>query len=204
MNGRPPRLSPVRLFAGLILPLAAYTAIRVAIGSATGALAITEGVTAAWLLLVAIVWRRIDPVAVLSTVTIGIALAAYAISGGDPLALKLRRGAVTGIIGIALLASIAVGRPLLILVIERVAKLNPQRRPEMEAKLADPRRRRALTILTGIVGATFTLDGATQIALALTVPTGSFVADSTATRIAVLGIGAVLTASYLRRRNNAS
>ena len=204
MNGRPPRLSPVRLFAGLILPLAAYTAIRVAIGSATGALAITEGVTAAWLLLVAIVWRRIEPVAVLSTVTVGIALAAYAISGGDPLALKLRRGAVTGTIGIALLASIAVGRPLLILVIERVAKLNPQRRPEMEAKLADPRRRRALTILTGIVGATFTLDGATQIALALTVPTGSFVADSTATRIAVLGIGAVLTASYLRRRNNAS
>ena len=204
MNGRPPRLSPVRLFAGLILPLAAYTAIRVAIGSATGALAITEGVTAAWLLLVAIVRRRIDPAAVLSTVTVGIALAAYAISGGDPLALKLRRGAVTGTIGIALLASIAVGRPLLILVIERVAKLNPQRGPEMEAKLADPRRRRALTILTGIVGATFTLDGATQIALALTVPTGSFVADSTATRIAVLGIGAVLTASYLRRRNNAS
>lgn len=204
MNGRPPRLSPVRLFAGLILPLAAYTAIRVAIGSATGALAITEGVTAAWLLLVAIVRRRIDPVAVLSTVTVGIALVTYAISGGDPLALKLRRGAVTGTIGIALLASIAVGRPLLILVIERVAKLNPQRRPEMEAKLADPRRRRALTILTGIVGATFTLDGATQIALALTVPTGSFVADSTATRIAVLGIGAVLTASYLRRRNNAS
>jgi hypothetical protein len=204
VNGRPPRLSPVQLFAGLILPLAAYTAIRVAIGSATGALAITEGVTAAWLLLVAIVRRRIDPVAVLSTVTVGIALATYAISGGDPLALKLRRGAVTGTIGIALLASIAVGRPLLILVIERVAKLNPQRRPEMEAKLADPRRRRALTILTGIVGATFTLDGATQIALALTVPTGSFVADSTATRIAVLGIGAVLTASYLRRRNNAS
>jgi hypothetical protein len=204
VNGRPPRLSPVRLFAGLILPLAAYTAIRVAIGSATGALAITEGVTAAWLLLVAIVRRRIDPVAVLSTVTVGIALVTYAISGGDPLALKLRRGAVTGTIGIALLASIAVGRPLLILVIERVAKLNPQRRPEMEAKLADPRRRRALTILTGIVGATFTLDGATQIALALTVPTGSFVADSTATRIAVLGIGAVLTASYLRRRNNAS
>jgi hypothetical protein len=204
VNGRPPRLSPVRLFAGLILPLAAYTAIRVAIGSATGALAITEGVTAAWLLLVAIVRRRIDPVAVLSTGTVGIALVTYAISGGDPLALKLRRGAVTGTIGIALLASIAVGRPLLILVIERVAKLNPQRRPEMAAKLADPRRRRALTILTGIVGATFTLDGATQIALALTVPTGSFVADSTATRIAVLGIGAVLTASYLRRRNNAS
>lgn len=198
MNGRPPQLSPARLLAGLVLPLAAYTAIRVAIGSATGALAITEGATAAWLLAVAVARRRVDPVAVLSTVTVGIALAVFALSGGDPLALKLRRGAVTGTIGIALLATVAIGRPLLIVLVERVARLNPQRRPEIEARLADPRRRRALTTLTAIVGATLSLDGATQIALALIVPTGSFVADSTAARIAVLGTGAVLTASYLR------
>jgi len=198
VNGRPPQLSPARLLAGLVLPLAAYTAIRVAIGSATGALAITEGATAAWLLAVAVARRRVDPVAVLSTVTVGIALAVFALSGGDPLALKLRRGAVTGTIGIALLATVAIGRPLLIVLVERVARLNPQRRSEIEARLADPRRRRALSTLTAIVGATLSLDGATQIALALIVPTGSFVADSTAARIAVLGIGAVLTVSYLR------
>src|SRR6185312_3149929 len=180
VNGRPPQLSPARLLAGLVLPLAAYTAIRVAIGSATGALAITEGATAAWLLAVAVARRRVDPVAVLSTVTVGIALAVFALSGGDPLALKLRRGAVTGTIGIALLATVAIGRPLLIVLVERVARLNPQRRSEIEARLADPRRRRALSTLTAIVGATLSLDGATQIALALIVPTGSFVADSTA------------------------
>lgn len=202
MNSRPPQLSPVRLLAGVVLPLAAYTAIRVAIGSATGALAITEGATAVWLLAVAVVRRRVDPVAVLSTVTVGIALAVFALSGGDPLALKLRRGAVTGTIGIALLATVAIGRPLLIVLVERVARLNPQRQHEIEAQLADPRRRRALTTLTAIVGATLSLDGATQIALALIVPTGSFVADSTAARIAVLGTGAVLTASYLRRHTD--
>lgn len=204
MNGRPPQLSPARLCAALVLPLAVYTAIRVAIGSATGALAITEGATAVWLLAVAVTRRRVDPVAVLSTVTVGIALAVYALSGGDPLALKLRRGAVTGTLGITLLATVAIGRPLLILLLERVARLNPERAPELEAKLADPRRRRGLTILTAIVGATFSLDGASQIALALTVPTGSFVADSTATRIAVLGIGTVLTVSYVRRQRDAA
>jgi hypothetical protein len=47
---------------------------------------------------------------------------------------------------------------------------------------------------------TFTLDGLTQVALALTVPTGSFVADSTAARILVLGTGFVGTARYVRRR----
>jgi hypothetical protein len=182
-----------------VLPLAAYLVIRAVIGSATGALAITEGIPAAWLLVVAIVRRRVDPIAVVSLVTVGIAFTAYALTGGDPLALKLRRGAVTGTVGLAALASVAIGRPLLTLAAEHVAKLNPERRPEIEARLADPARRRELTLLTAIVGVTFTIDGASQIALALTVPTGMFVADSTAVRILVLGTGLVVTATRIRR-----
>jgi hypothetical protein len=138
VSGRPPQLSPYRLLAGLVLPLAAYLLIRAAIGSATGAPAITEAFPAARLLVVGITRRRLEPVAVLATVTVAIALAAYALTGGDPLALKLPRGAVTAIVGL-----------------------------------------------------TFTLDGASQIALALTVPPRTFIADSTATRIVVLGKGTV-------------
>ena len=200
MNQRPPRLSPTRLAAGLVLPLAAYLAIRAVIGSSTGALAITEAVPATWLLIGAIVGRRVDPIAVVSVLTVAIALAAYALTGGDPLALKLRRGAVTGTVGIAALASVALGRPLLVLVAEHVGKLDPQRRPEIEARLADPARRRALRILTAIIGLSFALDGASQIALALTVPTRLFVADSTAARILVLGTGVVATASYFKHQ----
>lgn len=203
MNRRPPQLSASRLVAGLLVPLAAYTVIRLLLGSATGALAITEGVTALWLIAVAIVQRRVDPVAVLSTATVAIALLVYALTGGDPLALKLRRGAVTGTLGVAALASVALGRPFLILVVERVAKLNPDRQHEIQAKLADPRQRRGLTALSALIGAMFALDGATQIALALTVPTGRFVADSTAVRIAVLGTGVVLITSFLRRHTRA-
>ncbi len=194
MNGRPPQPSPRRIAAGLLLPLAAYLVIRAVIGSATGALAITEAGPAAWLVFVAITRRRVEPIAVISTLTVAIALAAYALSGGDPLALKLRRGAVTGTFGVAALASLALRRPLLLLVAEHAAKANP----ELAARLADPARRRGVTILTAIIGVTFALDGATQIALALTVPTGSFVADSTAVRILVLGTGAVATFSFLR------
>ena len=54
-------------------------------------------------------------------------------------------------------------------------------------------------MLTAIIGLTFAIDGASQIALALTVPTGMFVADSTAARIVVLGTGFVVTAWYLRQ-----
>ncbi len=202
MNQRPPQLSPPRLIAGLLLPLAVYLIIRAVIGSSTGALAITEAASAAWLLVGAIVRRRVDPIAVVSVLTVAIALAAYALTGGDPLALELRRGAVTGTLGIAALASIALGRPLLVLVAEHVGKLNPERRPEIEARLADPARRRSATILTAIIGAIFTIDGASQIALALTVPTRMFVADSTAVRIVVLGTGFVITAWYVRQQKH--
>ena len=55
-----------------------------------------------------------------------------------------------------------------------------------------------VTVLTAIIAATFAIDGASQLVLALTVLTASFVADSTAARIAVLGTGAVVTIQYLR------
>jgi hypothetical protein len=200
VSRRPPQLSPHRLLAGLVLPLAAYLLLRAAIGSATGALAITEAIPATWLLVVAIARRRIEPVAVVATLTVAIALAAYALTGGDPLALKLQRGAVTGTLGIAALASVGLGRPLLLVLAERIAKLNPERRPEIQARLADPERRRAMMILTAIVGLVFTFDGASQITLALTVPTRTFVAASTATRIVVLGTGLLVTTWYLRHQ----
>src|ERR1700733_6698423 len=131
MNRRPPQLSRYRLLAGVVIPLGGYLVIRAVIGSATGALAITEAISATWLLVVAIVRRRVDPIAVVSVLTVAIALAAYALTGGDALALKLRRGAVTGTLGIAALASIALGRPLLVLVAEHVGKSNRERRPEI-------------------------------------------------------------------------
>ncbi len=199
MNGRPPHLSAPRLLAGLVLPWIAYLIVRSLTGSSVGALAITDAVPSTWLLVVGIARRRVDPIAVLSAATVLVALAAYAITGGDPVAIKLRRGAVTGTIGVAALASVALGRPLLLLVAEHVAKLNRDR-PEIAARLAEPDRRRACTILTAIIGATFAIDGASQIALALTVPTGMFVADSTEARIAVLGIGLVITVQYLRNQ----
>ncbi len=197
MTGRPPRLSPLRLIAGVALPWVAYLLIRALTGSSVEALAITDAVPSAWLITAGIARRRVDPIAVLSATTVMVALAAYALSGGDPLAIELRRGAVTGTLGIVGLASVAFGRPLLLLVAENVARLNPDR-PEMAARLAQPDRRRAVSILTAIIAATFTIDGAVQIALALIVPTAHFVADSTAARIVVIGTGAVLAIRHVR------
>lgn len=196
MTGRPPQLSPLRLLAGVVVPLLAYVVIRALIGSSVGALAITDAVPSAWLLLAGILRHRVEPIAVLSAATVIVAFAAYVLTGGDPLAIELRRGAVTGVVGVAGLASVALGRPLLLLAAQHVAKLSPD--PQMTARLAQPDRRRAVTILTAIIATTLAIDGATQIVLALTVPTSDFVPDSTAARIVVLGIGTLVTIQYFR------
>lgn len=194
MNQRPPRISPPRLAAGLLLPLAGYLLIRALVGSSTTALLIITAIPAIWLLGLWVVRRRLDPISVVTLVTTVVALAAFALTHGDPLALKLRRGVVTGPIGIAALVSVALRRPLLLLIAEQTAKANP----DFEARLADPARRRFVTVLTVIGGLFLTADGLSQIVLALTIPNGSFVADSTAMRIAVIGVGVIVTAWYIR------
>lgn len=195
MNGRPPQLSPPRLLVVLLLPLATYLLIRAFVHSPARALALSEVVPTGWLLLVGLTQRRLDRGALVSALTVALALAAYAFTGGNPLAIELRRGAVTGSLGLAALVSVAFRRPLLLLVAEHAAKLNPDQQP-----LIDRQRRRALDILTAIIGLTFALDGATQAGLALTVPTGSFPADSTAARILVLGGGLLATVWYFRHQ----
>jgi hypothetical protein len=64
--------------------------------SSVGPLAITDAAPSGWLLVVGVVQRRVDPIAVLSATTVMIALAAYALTGRDPLAIKLRWAAATG------------------------------------------------------------------------------------------------------------
>jgi hypothetical protein len=196
MSRRPPQLSPHRLAAGLLLPLAGYLVVRTLVDSSTDALLIVTGAPAVWLLGVWIVHRRIDPVGVVTLTTTVVAVAAFALSHGDPLALELRRGAVTGPMGLAALASVIFGRPALLVLAEQRAKASP----EAAARLADPAQRRFVTNLTALVGLVLTLDGLSQIVLALTIPSGSFVAASTAARIVVLGIGAIVTAWYIHDR----
>lgn len=197
MNRRPPRLSPNRLAAGLLLPLAGYLLIRALAGSSATALLIITGAPAIWLLGTWIARRRLDPIGVVALGTTVLAAAAYALTHGDPLALELRRGVVTGAMGLAALASVAFRRPLLLLLAEQRAQANP----EFTARLADPARRRFITTLTAIVGLFLALDGLSQVVLALTVPTGSFVAASSSARIIILGVGLIVTGWYIRDRN---
>jgi hypothetical protein len=200
MNRRPPQLAPLWLLAALLAPLVLYVVLRQVTGSPIEALALTEVIPAGWLVLVAIVRRRFDAIGVVSTASVAIALAIYGLSGGDPVALKLRHGVVPGTVGIIALASLALGRPLLLVVAQRRAEIDAVHRAEIEAKLDQPDRRRALVVLTLLLGMFFTLDGAVQTVLAFAVPTDAFVPDSTTAHLVVLGGGAAVMAWYLQHQ----
>lgn len=200
MSRRPPQLAPQWLLAALLAPLALYVVLRHLTGSPIEALALTEVIPAAWLVLVAIARRRVDAIGVVSTASVAIALAIYGLSGGDVIALKLRHGVVPGAVGIIALASLALGRPLLLVVAQRRAELDAGHRAEIEAKLAQPDRRRALVVLTLLLSVFFTLDGAVQIMLAFIVSTDAYVPDSTAAHLVVLGGGVAVMAWYFQHQ----
>jgi hypothetical protein len=200
MNRRPPQLAPMWLLAALLAPLVLYAVLRHMTGSPIEALALTEVIPAGWLVLAAIVRRRFDAIGVVSTASVAIALAIYGLTGGDPVALKLRHGVVPGAVGIIALASLALGRPLLLVVAQRRAELDAVHRAEIEAKLAQPDRRRALVVLTLLVGVFFTLDGAVQTVLAFAVSTDAFVPDSTTAHLVVLGGGVAVMAWYFQHQ----
>ncbi len=196
MKRRPPQLAPHRLAVALLLPLAGYLLAHALVGSSATALLIITCGPAVWLLGSWVARRRLEPVAAVTLATTILAVVTYALTHGDPLALELRRGAVTAPMGLAALTSVVLRRPLLLL----LAQQRAQASPEVAARLADPQRRRFLSGLTAIVGLFLAADGLTQFVLALTVPTGSFVAASTMARVTVLGVGLIATVWYIRDR----
>lgn len=199
---RPSPRPPQWLVLALLVPLGLYALFRYLTGSPVEALALTEVIPAAWLVAVAIVRRHFDAIGVISTMSVALALTIYGLTGGDPVALKLRHGVVTGAVGVIALASLALGRPLLLVLVQRRAAIDPVHRSEIEAKLAQPDRRRALIVLTLLLGAFFTLDGVVQIVLAFAVSTDAFVADSAAAHAIVLGGGVAMMVWYFQRQKD--
>jgi hypothetical protein len=108
----------IRLFAGLTLPLLVFFALLAALGSATSALAITDGIPLVWLLAYGIWRRKIEPIRLIALAVFALALVLSIAFGGSALPLELRRAVFPGTVGLACLVSLAVHRPLLVIAAE--------------------------------------------------------------------------------------
>lgn len=118
------------------------------------------------------VWRhRVDWIGVLGALGFIIAFIISVFSGGSSLPLKLYHPIATGILGLALLVSVIIRKPLLIIILRTLKHGDPERFNNKENY-------RKFNILTAFLGLIFTVDAAIHIFMAFTMQTVSFMALS--------------------------
>lgn len=157
-----------------LAPLLVYFFIRPHVPSDTYALALAWLIPVAWTLGTSIVYRRLDPWAMLGVTGYGIALGVSSVFGAGALPLKLHHAIVAGALGIASLVSVAFDRPLVVYV-ARFRMRHMGYATQVDAALADPKLRRKLTRITLVVGVVATADAVVQTVLALRLSTAAFV-----------------------------
>jgi len=193
---RGPRAVLLRLLPRIVLnaavPLALYLLLSPTLGD-VAALAVGAAVPALATAAELLVRRRLDPVGVLALLAFVVVLVVFALTGGDPLVVKLHDAVLTGPIGLVLLASAAVRRPLLVVAGQLVRRRNP------DAAIPPPR---ALAAATLIAGTVMTVHAALVLTLALALPTATFLAVARPVGWAVIAVG-VLVGWVWRQRTAA-
>ncbi len=184
-TGGPPPIRPLvwrylpSLAVSFVVPLLLYVLLRPRVGADTTALALAGAVPTAWTA-ARLAWRRrVDPIGAFSVGGFSVTLLGTALLHGNPLLLEVQEAPLTGAIGLAALVSVAVRRPLLSPVLRLL------RRPA-------PPGSRQVGVATAIIGATLLIDASTRMALALILPTTTFLAVHREISWIVLGSGLAL------------
>jgi FtsH-binding integral membrane protein len=183
------------LLLNAALPLVVYALVRSRVGSDLTALAIAMAVPVAVTLGGFAVRRKLDPVGAVAVVAFGIALLVFALSGGNAVVLKLQEAVVTGPLGVICLVSVAIGKPVHLLVFKLLARRDPAR----AARLDGAGRQRAATVVTTVLGTTLVLHALVLLFLALSLSTGTYLAVSRPVGLAVLAAGVIVLMWYRRR-----
>lgn len=177
----------------IVVPFVVYESVRSSVDSDTTAFAIGAAVPVLWTVGSLAVRRRIDPLGVFGTVVYGLALLVTWLTGGGPLFLELRDAVPTGLIGLAFLVSVAVRRPLIVVLMRYFGRWNAglAGRARQLAPVAGP--------MTALVGALLLLHSAVMVTLALSVSTATFAGVSQPVSWAVLAAGAALVIWYRKK-----
>ncbi len=173
----------LRATAVLAIPALAYFAVRARVATDAAALAVAGALPLGYQIVLVVVRRRIDPVAVVSGVGFAVGALVSLLAGGSSLPLKLHEAAVTFLAGVALLGAALVRRPV------PLARL-------MKVPSADRRRDALLGVL---VGGFLVLHALAHLALALVMSTSTYVVAGRLLNWATIALGAGALYAYLRR-----
>jgi hypothetical protein len=195
---RTPGRAGLGVLAGLVInfvvPLLAYYLIHSHVGSSALALTLAGSIPVGYTLVMLAVRRRLDPLGVVSVASFGIGVLISWASGGNALALELQDPELTGLIGIACLVSVIIGRPLHPVILRLLGRGNA-RYNEIAARA----QRRTSMVTTTIIGLAFTAHAVAIAVLALTQPTSTFVALQHPVGLPFLGLGVAGLFCYRNR-----
>lgn len=172
-----------------VVPVLVYTLVRPYFANDVMALIIAGAIPLLITVGGFLVRRKVDIVGVISVAGFVVAVVAQLLTGGDGLIVKVQGVIVTGPIGVIFLLSTLVGRPLVGLIFQFLARRNPAMRV--------PSRRQAM-VTTLIFGGMFTLHAVVAVAMALTLPTTVFLAVSNPVGLGIIAAG--LAVLFLVRR----
>lgn len=164
---------------GAVVPLAVYYAVRSHVGGDAPALMIAGAPAAAW---VAVEWlrrRRIDPIGCIVLFGFVAGIVASALLGGSAFVLKVRDSAFTGLFGLVCLLSLRARRPLMYFIGRALsAGDDPVKVAAYEELWEMPTAPRTFRLITGAWGIGLIAEACARVLLAVTLPTGPFLALS--------------------------
>jgi hypothetical protein len=170
---------------GGLAPLILYFVLRPSVASDTEALALAWFVPVLLTLIRSLWFRRLDRFGMIGVVAYGITLAIAIIFGVGALPLKLHHALVGMVIGLICLISVAMGKPILMVVAQRRAQ-QTYSAAQIDIVLANPLMVRRLTWLTVLIGSACLANAVLQTALALTLSTGTFLVATTVIHFATI------------------
>src|SRR4051812_13525320 len=173
-----------------VVPVVVYALVRPYFTDDVTALIIAGAIPLAVTVVGFVLRRKVDVVGVISVAGFVVAVAAQLLTGGDGLIVKVQGVIITGPIGVLFLLPALVGRPLVGVIFQFLARRNPA--------MWVPTRGRALA-LTLVFGGMFPLHAVVAVALALLLPTPVFLAVSTPIGLGIIAAG-LLVVFLMRRR----
>jgi hypothetical protein len=197
-----PRSLAPQMLAGGVAPFLVYALCR-HFGVSDGASLALSSVPPAVSVLVSWAWRRrLDPIGLIALVSIGAGLIAMAALDGNELMLKLRESVITGLFGLVCLVTLVTpGKPAMFVMGRALTRSAPRSKADaFDALWELPEARRVFVVLTAAWGVGLVLEAGARTLLALTLPTGPFLAITPVLGWAVIGGLIYFTVSYVRAR----
>jgi hypothetical protein len=182
-GGPSARRRALRAGAVLAVPVIAYFSVRPWVASDAVALAAAGALPIGYQIVLVTVRRRIDVWALVSGLGFAVGCLVSLLAGGSSLPLKLHEAAITFVAGLILLGAVAVRRPA---PLGRLLKV-----PDAD---------RHLDMTLGVlVGAFLVLHALLHLALALLLPTSTYVIAGRLINWGTIALGAAALYGYLRR-----